>query len=148
MMVNLLKIAFISTVLLSCKSDDSDRLQIDNCLPSIIIETNKDTLNVGEQYVAKVSLSDSSYYYLNDNGKQRPTNPVFRINGQIVESHEPFFFYKETVDSENTDTLQSGVIIRNWSVGVIFPHPKGGEVEVSYRSAYVIDSGSPSSTEL
>ncbi len=133
-------------ILIGCKSNSYERPLTDTCLPSIIIETNKDTLNIGEKYFAKVSLSDSSYYYLNDNGKRRQTDPTFRINGLVVESYENFYIYEETVSYEKADTLQSGTVIRNWSVGIIFPHPKGGEVEVSYRTGYVIKTDSTSVT--
>lgn len=137
----------VATVMLySCQSaPDNQSPEQESCLPNIVIETNKDTLHIGEQYIAQVSLDDTSYYYFNEDGKRRRTNPVFRINGQLVESKGRTYVYKETVIPETADTLQSGTVIRDWSVGIIFPHPNGGDVEVSYRTGYVIED-KPSST--
>ena len=108
----------------------------------IVIQRNQDTLKYGEVYRAKISLSDTSLLYLVDefNGKKRRTHPVFRINGQIQESGKDYFIFEEIVDSVDVIELKSGTKIKDWSCGVIFPHPNQlGDVELGYRMSYVID---------
>ncbi|MEQ9424366.1 MAG: hypothetical protein RJQ09_08125 [Cyclobacteriaceae bacterium] len=107
--------------------------------PFVIIETEADSVRIGDKFKAKVYLSDSSYYFLYDRtGKKRPTNPVFRVNGELVDSpNGHFLMYEEVV----TDKLvyKEFPNIREISFGIIFPHPSpsSGDIEIGYRHSYI-----------
>lgn len=129
----------LALIFISCNNSKSDNEKC-KCLPEIIIETQKDTVSVGDKYVAKVSLSDGSFLFIKDHkGKKHAVLPVFKINGNLVESDENFYIYKETVTLENIDSTDSGLYFKEWTSSVIFPHPEWGDVELSQRNSYIIE---------
>jgi len=120
------------------KKDGGDVQKPDSCIPHIITERNRDTLQIGNTYRAKVYLSDNSFLFSTVDGETWATKPIFRINGKLIEANSDYFIFEERVVASNTDTLKSGTVVRDWSVGIIFPHPVWGDVEVSQRNTYVI----------
>ncbi len=133
-MENYITRIFLIILLFACGPRDN-RSQ---CIPEIVIETNKDTLTVGETYTAKIYLSDESVLLMTRNGETNPIIPLFRINGEIYESENNYFIYEEEVDGKNL-TKSS---IKEWSCGIIFPHPVWGDVEISQRNEYFVEIAS------
>ena len=112
----------------------------ENCFPTIIVETKSDSVEIGELFEAKVYLSDTSYFYLTDyeTGKKQSVFPVFRINGELKESPDGYFYqYSEVVTNESV--YQELPTVREVSFGIIMPHPEplGGDVEFGYRYSFI-----------
>lgn len=111
----------------------------ENSIPEIVVEALKDTLTVGDEYIAKIYLSDESFLFIkNHKGEKRAVLPIFKINGNHVDSDEDFLIYKETVTLDNIDSTASGTYFKEWSCSIAFPHPKKGIVELVVGNSYVI----------
>lgn len=105
-------------------------------IPEITIETNKDSLRVGEIYEAKIYLSDTTCLYIVENETKERILPVIKVNGELVKIKEDYYIFKEKVTREK---ITYGDDLREWSCSIIFPHPRGlGSVEIDYRHSYVI----------
>lgn len=100
----------------------------------IIIESNKDTLLIGETYKATISLSDESVLTMERNDREELVLPLFRINGKVYESESNKYVYEVMVNSSKNGSSN----FREWSVGIIFPHPVWGDVEISQRHGYYV----------
>jgi hypothetical protein len=106
----------------------------------VVIETKNDSIPIGGIFDAKVYLSDTSSFYLKDyeTGKKQQVFPVFRINGELKESPDGYFYrYSETVTDQQV--YEEFPNIREVSFGIIMPHPDtlGGDIEFGYRYNYV-----------
>lgn len=106
-------------------------------IPAIIIETKKDSLKVEEIYEAKIYLSDTTCLYIVENNIKERILPIIKINGERVKVSGDYYVFKEKVTREK---ITYGDDLREWSVNIIFPHPKGlGAVEINYRHSYIIE---------
>lgn len=124
-------IAFIS---FSCTQSTKDKFC--NQIPEITIETNKDSLKVGEIYEAKIYLSDTSCLYIVENDTKERILPIIKVNGEQVKISKDYYVFKEEVIREK---ITYGDDLREWSCSIIFPHPRGlGSVEIDYRHSYVV----------
>ena len=132
----------IQLVLISCSSKSSSNLIEEvgvSSFPKIIVLTERDSVKIGNHFRARVFLSDSSFYYFVDDmtGEKKATNPVFRVNGEMIYSESDTLQYEEIV----TDSIiyDQFPYIREISFGVIFPHPEPsqGEIEIGIRHTYI-----------
>ena len=77
-------IVIILLIVISCSSKNANK----QCIPKLIIETNKDTLNIGDIYTASMYLSDSSIYYFEEYDGY--VLPIVKVNGNEVEVNEKY----------------------------------------------------------
>ena len=128
----------IGVILFSCSQQDNSA----KCdFPEIVVEPENDTVRIGETYRAKISLSDTSllYFYDGPNDRRVRTVPIFSINGELVDSNKDYYIYETVVDSSDITVQKDGDKFKEWSVGLVFPHPSGfGDVKLSQRNSYLI----------
>jgi hypothetical protein len=106
---------------------------LNECIPTIIVEANKDTLQAGEEFRAKVYLSDSTiFYYTEPPGSLERLIPLFRVNGKLVEVDSYFLIYTEEAKRKNGN-------LGEVSFGIIVPSPNYGDLEFGVRYNYVVN---------
>ena len=135
-------ISFVILLVFSCEQPTKQGAaqQPENCFPIVIIESEKDTIEIGETFEAKVYLSDTSYFYLTDpvTGKKQSVYPVYRINGELKESPDGYYYLYEEVVS-NQPVYREFPNLREVEFGILMPHPDslGGAIEFSKVYTYV-----------
>lgn len=114
--------------------------QPSSCFPTVVVDAVEDTVEIGETFKAKVYLSDStSFYFISGpTGEKVPINPIFKVNGEIIESTSGnYLMYEEVVSKKPISS--SHPEFREISFGIVIPHPEpaNGDVEFSFRYTYV-----------
>ena len=122
----------IQWILFSCK-------ETSNCdrLPSIIIEGNPDTVRVGEQYSAKMYLSDSCFFFVKETNSY--IVPIMIVNDKSIKVSKGNWV-NVSFQVEGDSAQKEKYINGHWIGEMIFPHPYGGDIRLSTRIDYVIEN--------
>ena len=104
-------------------------------LPFIIIADNPDTVRVGDEYMAKMYLSDTCFFRIKETNSL--ISPIMFVNDVKIEvdndniGNVSFHIEQDTTETDRfTDAY--------WTGEVVFPHPKGGDIILSKRTDFVI----------
>ncbi len=125
-------IILIQLILFSCK----EQSYCDN-LPSIVIEGNPDTVRVGEQYLAKMYLSDSCFYFVKEANSY--INPYMIVNDKDVKVNKGNWI-EVSFKVKNTAIQKEKYTRSHWIGEIMFPHPKGGDIHLTTRVDFVIEN--------
>ncbi|MDN5217518.1 hypothetical protein QQ020_35930 [Fulvivirgaceae bacterium BMA12] len=122
-------IVTILSIFVSCSSKDANK----QCIPKLIIETNKDTLNIDEVYVASIYLSsDSSLYYFKEYDGY--VLPIVKVNGNEIQVNKKYVAtYSLKLDEEYD--LADGYNPRFFDCDFTFATNEG-EITLSRRVSY------------
>jgi len=135
--MKVLNLYFVLIVLLfSCARESQ------NCLPMMVIESNKDQVSIGDEIIFRVTISDTSFLSLNepDMDKTMRIHPVFKVNGNVVENlFSDTLVYREIADS--ISVYPDKPSYREVDFSVIIPHPIEfeGAIELKKVESYMVD---------